>query len=66
MANPTDNWPKHPDGRNKKIGEMTPDEAERVTREAVEKIAREFAPQGVTVRFCGTLPPGMLPPETKH
>lgn len=38
----SDTWPKHQDGRNKKIGEMTPDERKRVARESVAVIKAEF------------------------
>lgn len=46
-------WPKHPDGRNKKIGEMTREEADAVTRAAVEHVAKEFGAIGVKVRYGG-------------
>jgi hypothetical protein len=38
-----DKWPKHPDGRNKKIGEMTSDEARQVTKDACGRLMEEFA-----------------------
>lgn len=30
-------WPKHPDGTNKMVGEMDPEEKRRVLREAAER-----------------------------
>ena len=36
------NWPKHADGRNKKIGEMTPDERRQVANDAGRKLQAEF------------------------
>ena len=36
------NWPKHPDGRNKRIGEMCGEERDRVTRRAARKIQAEL------------------------
>lgn len=35
-------WPKHKDGRNKKIGEMTPEERRAVFKDAVLRVQKEF------------------------
>lgn len=35
-------WPKHPDGRPKKIGEMTFEEARDQTRIACDRLKTEF------------------------
>jgi hypothetical protein len=32
------NWPKHTDGRNKKIDEMTREESRAVTKDACERL----------------------------
>lgn len=34
-------WPKHPDGRNMKIGEMTREQAREVTQRAGAKLQAE-------------------------
>lgn len=44
-----DEWPKHPSGANKKIGEMTSEEKERILRGSIESLRAEFARQGVTI-----------------
>jgi hypothetical protein len=36
------NWPKHADGRNKKIGEMTREEARTVTKAACHRVQAHF------------------------
>jgi hypothetical protein len=38
----TDTWPKHPDGRNKKMGELTAGEQKEVFRRACLKLKAEF------------------------
>jgi hypothetical protein len=58
MTKQNDTWPKRADGTNKTIGEMTPEESERVTREAVQKVAKQMAPLGIAVQFGGTIPAG--------
>lgn len=35
-------WPKRPDGRNKKVGEMTPDERREVFAASAKRLAAEF------------------------
>lgn len=50
-------WPKHDDGRNKKMKEMTPDERDRVARLAVHNVAKEFAPLGIDVEYGGIIGP---------
>lgn len=35
-------WPKRPDGSNMSIGEMTPEDARRVMREAAERFKAKF------------------------
>ena len=35
-------WPKHPDGRNKKMGEMTPDERREQFRASLARLKAEF------------------------
>lgn len=37
-----DNWPKHPDGRNKKLGELPKEQQMEIVRRAAEKVAAEF------------------------
>jgi hypothetical protein len=37
-----DNWPKHPDGTPKKIGEMTPEERKQQTEIACKRLKREL------------------------
>ena len=38
----TDTWPRHPNGRNKKMGEMTREEQDRETRKALGRLQQEF------------------------
>jgi len=38
MPETTDAWPKHQDGRPKKMGEMTRDEQLRVSRKACDRL----------------------------
>lgn len=70
MSQRDDNWPKHPDGRNKRMSEMTTAEREQVIRHAVTSLQPEFQAIGVKVSFAGTLRPGEMPPgaapKTKH
>lgn len=51
MTNPQNNWPKHPDGRNMRIGEMSAADAQRVSEDAVKRLVPEFAAQGVALKF---------------
>lgn len=37
-----DTWPKHADGRPKKMGEMTPDERRACTKASVARLKAEF------------------------
>ena len=48
-----DTWPRHPDGRRKKMGEMTTQQQEAIVRGAVARLAPGFAAQGVAVKFKG-------------
>jgi hypothetical protein len=36
------NWPKHPDGRNKTMGEMTPEESRAVIAASCARLKAEF------------------------
>lgn len=36
-----DEWPKHPDGRNMKIGEMTREQARAVAKRACRKLQND-------------------------
>jgi hypothetical protein len=36
------NWPKHANGSNKKVGEMTREERRRVTVESCKRLKNEF------------------------
>lgn len=38
----TDNWPKHPDGRPMKMGEMTTEQRRKLWREAAAKVKADF------------------------
>lgn len=38
----SDKWPTHSDGRNKKIGEMTPEESRAVFKAAGGRLQKEF------------------------
>jgi hypothetical protein len=46
-------WPKHPDGTDKKIGEMTAAEASEVHRRAIDRLKPEFAAMGVKLNYAG-------------
>lgn len=48
-----ENWPRHPDGRRKRLGELTKEQQIALTREAVARVAKEFQGQGVAVSFKG-------------
>lgn len=37
-----DTWPKHPDGRNKRLGEMTREEQKQAIRPALETLKKEL------------------------
>lgn len=52
-----DTWPRHPDGRRKKMGELSKEQQIAITRNAVEAVAPEFAKMGVAVRFMGEREP---------
>ncbi len=43
-------WPKHPDGRNKKFGELTVDEQRAVANRAAAKIQVELDTPGHPTR----------------
>lgn len=49
-----DAWPRHPNGRPVKVGEMTPAQRVAVARSAVERLKPEFAAQGVSLEFKET------------
>lgn len=36
-------WPQHPDGRNKKFGELSREEQREIVKGACNKLATEFA-----------------------
>lgn len=36
-------WPKHPDGTNKTLGEMSKEERRQQVAKSVERVAAEFA-----------------------
>jgi len=38
----SDNWPKHPDGRNMKIGEMTQQQRREVSERALSKVCADM------------------------
>ena len=44
-------WTRHPDGKPKKIGEMTSEETGQVTRDAVARLQPKFAAMGVHLAF---------------
>lgn len=48
-------WPRRPDGSNKTIGEMSPDEQDRVTRDAGKQLEREFAQPAVKAGIAEVL-----------
>jgi hypothetical protein len=35
-------WPKHPDGSNKRVGDMTPEESRAVFKAAGERVKAQF------------------------
>lgn len=37
MTDSPDNWPKHPDGTNMTVGEMSEEDRRRIMREAAER-----------------------------
>jgi hypothetical protein len=49
------NWPKHPDGRPKKIGEMTPEEQRRHVKAACKRLEAEFARPDVQEKIAAIL-----------
>jgi len=42
-ASEDDNWPRHTDGRRKKVGEMNPEERRSVFKTACDRLGKEFA-----------------------
>jgi hypothetical protein len=48
-------WPKRPDGSNMTVGEMTPEDARRVTREAAERLKAQFADPARKARIQAVL-----------
>lgn len=48
-----DTWPHHPDGRRKKLGEMTTQQQEAVVRGAVARLSPAFVAQGIELKFKG-------------
>lgn len=42
MANPSDNWPLHPDGRKKQFGELTSGERTDVMAESIRRLQADF------------------------
>lgn len=50
-------WPRHADGRRKKMGELTHAQQVAVVRGAVAAIAPQFAAIGVAVTFQDGPPP---------
>lgn len=62
-----ENWPKHPDGRNKKIGEMTPEERERVTAAVSRKLQAELDdPTSTFRRRLEAILTGPVVPRTRQ
>jgi hypothetical protein len=60
-----DAWPRHPDGRPVKIGEMTPAQRTAVARSAVQRLGPEFASQGISLEFKDTKPPARTKADNK-
>jgi hypothetical protein len=58
-------WPKHPDGSNKTIGEMTRDEARAQTGAACRRLAAEFNRPGVKAGIAAILNREEPAPETE-
>jgi hypothetical protein len=48
-----ENWPRHPDGRRKRIGELTTAQQEAIVLGAVERLKPEFQSIGVVLSFDG-------------
>lgn len=48
-------WPKHPDGRPKKMGEMTREEAWEQTKIACKRLEAEFAQPAVKAKLAAIL-----------
>ena len=48
-------WPKHPDGRTKKMGEMTPEEARAVIQASCQRLKVEFDHPLVQQKFASIL-----------
>ena len=48
-------WPKHPDGRNKRMGEMTKDERRAQWQAAGQRLQAEFNDPGVKARLAAAL-----------
>jgi hypothetical protein len=51
-----ENWPRHPDGRRKKIGELTHAQRVAVVQGAVDRLYPEFAKIGVVLKFKNDTP----------
>lgn len=49
MTEPSDTWPKHPDGTNMSVGEMSVEDRQRVTREASERSRARLAGEYATL-----------------
>lgn len=56
-------WPKHPDGRNMKLGEMTPEQRRLVWTEAGKRLEAEFAQPHVKAQLSRIL---RSDPHSKH
>lgn len=48
-------WPKHSDGRNMKLGEMTPEQRREQTRLACKRLEQEFANPLVQEKIAAVL-----------
>lgn len=49
------NWPTHPDGTNKRVGDMTPEERKRVFAEAAARVKADFERPEVQRRMAELL-----------
>lgn len=49
------NWPKHPDGRNKKMGEMTADERRTQWKAAADRAKVYFEQPGVRAGIAAVM-----------
>lgn len=48
-------WPKHEDGTNKRVGDMTPEEQRAVFKAAAERVQAEFARPEVQDKLAAVL-----------